>query len=313
MAAGFARFASLTFIALLTGCAAALPNSDGGQARLNAGAAVAPPVGLLEYCARTIGECDTVLLGSLRGTLPATGAPGVSRRMPYAPGEDSAASTASVFQALLSARLRGDSAPVPGREVTLSEANWRELVALNRSVNRAIHGATDREIYGVEERWTRPLSDNPGAFGVRGDCEDYALEKRARLLAAGWPAEALAMAIAIVPDVGLHAVLIVQTSEGDFVLDNLHSRPRHISHRDYVWVSRQVGGRLDQWASAWVSDGPPLNRGGAVYEGGAEAAFQASLQAARARQAAKSPQPQPRPFVAAAPPLQLVNRLDAIS
>jgi hypothetical protein len=56
-----------------------------------------------------------------------------------------------------------------------------ELDALNRAVNREIAPATDMEIYGVAEYWTIPTT--------RGDCEDYALLKRKRLIARGLAAE----------------------------------------------------------------------------------------------------------------------------
>ena len=52
------------------------------------------------------------------------------------------------------------------------------------------------------------------------------------------------------PRVGLHAVLIAQTSHGDFVLDNLHGEPRRPESLDYRWVSRQAGPSMTQWASA---------------------------------------------------------------
>jgi predicted transglutaminase-like cysteine proteinase len=62
-----------------------------------------------------------------------------------------------------------------------------ELDTINRTVNREITPATDMEIYGQAEYWTIPTT--------RGDCEDYALLKRKRLMARGWPATALLMTV----------------------------------------------------------------------------------------------------------------------
>jgi hypothetical protein len=58
-----------------------------------------------------------------------------------------------------------------------------ELDALNRAVNHEIAPATDMEIYGVVEYWTIPTT--------HGDTEDYALLKRKRLMAHGWPVSSL--------------------------------------------------------------------------------------------------------------------------
>jgi predicted transglutaminase-like cysteine proteinase len=54
-----------------------------------------------------------------------------------------------------------------------------------------------------------------------GDCEDFALLKRTLLLRAGLPAGALRIAVAETQGGEPHAVLVVRSSEGDLVLDNL--------------------------------------------------------------------------------------------
>ncbi|QGZ93378.1 hypothetical protein DSM104635_00188 [Terricaulis silvestris] len=137
-------------------------------------------------------------------------------------------------------------------EMSLTDVRWEELRQVNRTINRSIRPATDLTTYGVEEYWNRPLvaSDR----GARGDCDDYALEKRARLIALGWTPDMVALAIAMAPRVGLHAVLIVQTNHGDFVLDNLADEPRALSQLRYGWISRQSGSGLITWAAAYRSD-----------------------------------------------------------
>lgn len=53
-----------------------------------------------------------------------------------------------------------------------------------------------------------------------GDCEDFVLTKRAQLIKLGVPASSLRIGVGYTrPGVG-HAVLVVRTSKGDFVLDN---------------------------------------------------------------------------------------------
>ena len=68
--------------------------------------------------------------------------------------------------------------PLEEQRFSATPARLSELDAINRAVNREIEPATDMEIYGVAEYWTIPTT--------RGDCEDYALLKRKRLLARGF-------------------------------------------------------------------------------------------------------------------------------
>jgi predicted transglutaminase-like cysteine proteinase len=64
-----------------------------------------------------------------------------------------------------------------------------QLREVNAGVNRDVLFTSDLEQHGVEERWYLPLD-------CRGDCEDFALEKRERLVALGWPRASLTMAFA---------------------------------------------------------------------------------------------------------------------
>jgi predicted transglutaminase-like cysteine proteinase len=54
-----------------------------------------------------------------------------------------------------------------------------------------------------------------------GDCEDYAVTKRAELLDRGWPARALLLSEVTTASGEHHMVLVVRTKSGDLVLDNL--------------------------------------------------------------------------------------------
>lgn len=244
-------------------------------AHLSAGAVVAAPDGLLAYCARRPEECGPGHASDLRGLLPATGA---------ATWQNASATHRSgdaVFAAMMSARMSRANQPSVGTSssmVSLTDERWGELRRINREINRAIRPATDRALYGVEEYWQRPLLI--GAAGARGDCEDYALEKRARLLALGYAPDALAMAVAVAPGVGLHAVLIVQTDHGDFVLDNLHGEPRTLTSLNYVWLSRQVGSALNSWAAARADYAPYAVR--ALGDVSAEARFEQLMDERRA-------------------------------
>jgi predicted transglutaminase-like cysteine proteinase len=107
-------------------------------------------------------------------------------------------------------------------------AALREL----RQVNRAINGQILPQ-YDVDgdDVWQADVA--------AGDCEDFALTKRRRLLQMGWPANALRMAIAYTPNNNGHAVLVVSTSRGDLVLDNRTNEVRSWHDTDLRWVMIQ--------------------------------------------------------------------------
>jgi len=117
------------------------------------------------------------------------------------------------------------------------------IVSINRQVNEAIVPLSDRQHWGVEDRWDYP------ADGV-GDCEDIQLVKRKRLIDAGLPRRALRMTVVIDEAGEGHAVLMARTSQGDFILDNKHNSVLPWDRTGYVFVMREG----DQ-SAAWVSLG----------------------------------------------------------
>jgi predicted transglutaminase-like cysteine proteinase len=64
--------------------------------------------------------------------------------------------------------------------VRLTEALWKQLLAVNAYYNTTIKPESDQQQYGAPDFWTYPDS----GFG---DCEDYQLAKQRALVAAGWP------------------------------------------------------------------------------------------------------------------------------
>ena len=118
------------------------------------------------------------------------------------------------------------------------------LEAVNRAVNEAITPTRDIAATGAWDRWSLPLAVDDA---VLGDCEDYAIEKRRRLIDAGWPPEALRLAVATSRATGVHAALVAMTEEGDFVLDNLVDEVRPWAQTDYVWLKRQAGADPREW------------------------------------------------------------------
>lgn len=137
-----------------------------------------------------------------------------------------------------------DCGPFEGgpARIELTEHAWRQLIDINDYVNAAVEPATDLELYGVEEWWTYPLD-------YRGDCEDYVLLKRKKLLDRGWPASALLITVVLDEDGDGHAVLTVATSAGDLILDNQHPDIRFWSDTPYSFLMRQSKYAPERWVS----------------------------------------------------------------
>ncbi len=145
----------------------------------------------------------------------------------------------------------------PIRAFAATPQDLAQINQINRQINRAMIGVTDQVAFGRTEFWTMPLSA-PESQTLRkrplADCEDFALEKRRALIAAGMPETALYLALVFSPRTSLHAVLVVATDKGDLVLDNLNDWI--IPHREagYTWLKVQSTTSLLDWAEAVQPD-----------------------------------------------------------
>lgn len=119
--------------------------------------------------------------------------------------------------------------------------DWVRLV--NNDVNRMAIQQTDDDLYGVGELWRRPAAGKHPA----GDCEDLAIEKRMRLIEAGFPASRLFFGIAYHRNMGLHTVLVARLDDADYVLDNMTSHIRRWDQTPYTWLRAQSTQDPMQW------------------------------------------------------------------
>lgn len=131
----------------------------------------------------------------------------------------------------------------------MSGALWSLLMRVNAEVNAAVKPMNDFDIYGKDEVWAYP--DN----GV-GDCEDYVLEKRRRLMDAGLSVSNLLITVVRKPDGEGHAVLTVRTSGGDFILDNLTNTVRDWSKTGYRYLKRQSTEHSGRWVTIREGSAP---------------------------------------------------------
>ncbi|KAA3501673.1 MULTISPECIES: transglutaminase-like cysteine peptidase [Rhizobium/Agrobacterium group] len=112
--------------------------------------------------------------------------------------------------------------------IELTKQKRTELQRINSEINTAI--VYVGELEGQDEWKLNPAS---------GDCDDYAVTKRQRLLRAGWPSGALRIATARTPNGIGHAVLVVSTTQGDLVLDNRTNVVKPWKAVDLKWIKIQ--------------------------------------------------------------------------
>ncbi|HVX76500.1 MAG TPA: transglutaminase-like cysteine peptidase [Bradyrhizobium sp.] len=110
-----------------------------------------------------------------------------------------------------------DCDPTGGRRIpdVLPQLRQRLLETVNQTVNSAIIPKAGKPSL-INRHW----SIEP----VVGDCNDYAVTKRHKLLEAGWPASALLLAeVRLIATGEHHLILIVRGKTADWVLDNRYA------------------------------------------------------------------------------------------
>ncbi len=131
----------------------------------------------------------------------------------------------------------------------LNRERWAELVRVNAEVNRSIVPEPNTKGLAAEKWLISPPS---------GECHDYAVTKRHELLARGWPERDLLLAEVLTSWGEHHLVLVVRTSDGDFVADNLNANIRSWNKTQYQWLRVQSAANPKFWATVagttvWVN------------------------------------------------------------
>ena len=128
--------------------------------------------------------------------------------------------------------------------IKLTPSVWKTLNEVNRAVNSEVSSVTDLEHWGVVDRWDF-------AVDALGDCEDYQLLKRRRLIQSGLPRRAMLMTVVLDEHNEGHAVLMVRTDRGDIILDNKRDAVLQWQATGYTFIKRE-----SQADTAWVSLAP---------------------------------------------------------
>jgi len=127
-----------------------------------------------------------------------------------------------------------------GGRLKLTAERMVQLQQVNEQVNSAIRPEPNLEGLRGEKWLLHPAS---------GDCNDYAVTKRHDLIAKGFPARSVLLSEVVVPWGEHHLVVVVRTSSGDLVLDNLTGHILPWSKKSYRWVRIQTPKNPNYWAS----------------------------------------------------------------
>ncbi len=174
--------------------------------------------------------------------IPAALAAAAAQASPFLPGGERTTQPVGHYEFCQRSSAECEQTTPKAAPVELTRKLWSVIVDVNNVVNTMVTPRTDWQIWGVEERWSYPVD------GV-GDCEDYVLEKRRRLMKAGMPAGSLLITVVRQPNGDGHAVLTVRTSLGDFILDNLEPRVLAWHDTPYQFLKRQS----ERSSGVWIS------------------------------------------------------------
>lgn len=162
----------------------------------------------------------------------------------------------SVGRSPLDARFRVASAAPSGAAAAFAahvshEDSIARIEAINAYVNARVRFVDDSVQFGVADRW---MSVNETLARGRGDCEDYALAKRAMLRAAGFADRDLYLVV--LKDLTRradHSVLVVRANGRFLVLDNGTNRIVDSENvRDYKPIFSFAAGKV--WTHGYRRD-----------------------------------------------------------
>jgi predicted transglutaminase-like cysteine proteinase len=123
------------------------------------------------------------------------------------------------------------SEPTENKRIDLNEETLELLKRVNHSVNMSIIPMPKNYGKNLGDGWT--IAPN------MGDCNDYAVTKRHQLLERGLPSKALLLSVVKTASGVGHLVLVVVTTKGDIVMDDLTEAIRPWQSTNYHWLKVQ--------------------------------------------------------------------------
>jgi predicted transglutaminase-like cysteine proteinase len=142
------------------------------------------------------------------------------------------------------------SDPAESERIELNGETSKLLNRINQDVNAAISPTVKGFGPDLKDGWT--------ISPVTGDCNDYAVTKRHELLQNGLPARALRLSVVKTASGIGHLVLVVATTKGDLVLDNLTETIRPWQNTDYHWLKIQSAADARFWYEVKAASQPAV-------------------------------------------------------
>jgi predicted transglutaminase-like cysteine proteinase len=137
--------------------------------------------------------------------------------------------------------------------IDLNAERLELLKRVNLRVNASIVSRSKAYDSNLEDAWT--------IAPERGDCNDYAVTKRHELLKSGLPSSALRLSVVRTVAGSGHLVLVVVTTNGELVMDNLTDAIRPWHTTDYQWLKIQSANDPQYWlgirspiVAPWLSE-----------------------------------------------------------
>jgi predicted transglutaminase-like cysteine proteinase len=131
------------------------------------------------------------------------------------------------------------SNPAENDHIDLDAETSELLKRVNHSVNLSIIPTVKDYGPNLDDGWTIAPDT--------GDCNDYAVTKRHELLENGLPSKALRLSVVKTASGIGHLVLVVVTTKGDIVMDNLTEVIRPWQSTDYHWLKIQSAADSKFW------------------------------------------------------------------
>lgn len=118
-----------------------------------------------------------------------------------------------------------------------------ELTPERMATLQRVNSAVNTSIRPVEDRGGDLWSLSP----IAGDCEEYVLMKREMLARLGFPRSALRITVVRGADYQYHAVLVISTRGGEFILDNMVPEIVRVEDTPYEFVVSQSLALPGEW------------------------------------------------------------------
>src|ERR1700724_1547572 len=195
-----------------------------------------------------MGRSSLILLAAFAMVLPHGGAGARTRMIPFKASmrtsDIESGPTLAPFQHVrFCLRYPDDcrSNSAESERIDLTSASLELLKRVNRRVNVSIVSKSKAYGSNLEDAWT--------IAPYQGDCNDYAVTKRHELLKSGLPSSALRLSVTKTAAGIGHLVLVVVTTKGNLVMDNLADAIQPWQTTDYRWLKIQSARNPHYWVA----------------------------------------------------------------